>query len=277
MDNSTRPLYDVIARIPGARISRRVGAGRQSPRRLGGWRQRSAFGRGAADGDGAHAGRDDAQRMEAEAHHHARVLGWRRVRTDRLHGMDGEACRANSTPNWSPTSIPIRAATADWRRRFAHARRSSCRRWRAMSTIRSAANRCSIRRTGGLFRAQRARLGFGLHAVSAAPRHRHARHTFCIATTAGVYHSAYDDFNWFSRFGDPGFIYSRTLAEVHTTALMRLADAPHAAFRVRALRGRDQSLSERDRCAAPVDLRDRPAVVNSSGSSRSSPELDRPR
>jgi N-acetylated-alpha-linked acidic dipeptidase len=47
---------------------------------------------------------------------------------------------------------------------------------------------------------------------------------------SGVYHSAYDDFNWLSHFGDPGFIYGRALAQVHTTALMRLADAPLLPF-----------------------------------------------
>jgi N-acetylated-alpha-linked acidic dipeptidase len=42
---------------------------------------------------------------------------------------------------------------------------------------------------------------------------------------AGVYHSDYDDFNWFSRFSDTTFVYGRALSQVHVTALMRFADA----------------------------------------------------
>ncbi len=42
---------------------------------------------------------------------------------------------------------------------------------------------------------------------------------------SGVYHSDYDDFNWMSQFGDPGFVYGRALSQLHATALMRLADA----------------------------------------------------
>ncbi|MDP9171179.1 MAG: M28 family metallopeptidase, partial [Acidobacteriota bacterium] len=41
----------------------------------------------------------------------------------------------------------------------------------------------------------------------------------------GIYHSNYDDFYWFSHFGDPTFVYGRTLAQVNSTILMRLADA----------------------------------------------------
>lgn len=47
---------------------------------------------------------------------------------------------------------------------------------------------------------------------------------------SGVYHSNYDDFNWYSHFSDTNFAYGRTLSQVHVTALMRLADAPLAPF-----------------------------------------------
>jgi N-acetylated-alpha-linked acidic dipeptidase len=47
---------------------------------------------------------------------------------------------------------------------------------------------------------------------------------------SGVYHSAYDDFNWFSHFSDTAFIYGRTLSQLHATALMRLADSPVLPF-----------------------------------------------
>ncbi len=41
----------------------------------------------------------------------------------------------------------------------------------------------------------------------------------------GVYHSAYDDFYWYTHFDDPTFAYGRTLAQTSGTAVMRLADA----------------------------------------------------
>ncbi|HEU5170706.1 MAG TPA: M28 family metallopeptidase [Gemmatimonadales bacterium] len=48
--------------------------------------------------------------------------------------------------------------------------------------------------------------------------------------SSGVYHSIYDDYRWFSRFGDTSFAYGRALARTAGTAVMRLADAevlPH--------------------------------------------------
>ncbi|MGH9354709.1 MAG: transferrin receptor-like dimerization domain-containing protein, partial [Terriglobia bacterium] len=42
---------------------------------------------------------------------------------------------------------------------------------------------------------------------------------------AGSYHSAYDDYYWNSHFGDPGFVYGRTLAQLAGTTVLRLADS----------------------------------------------------
>lgn len=47
---------------------------------------------------------------------------------------------------------------------------------------------------------------------------------------SGVYHSNYDDFTWYSHFSDTNFAYGRTLSQVHVTALMRLAGAPLLPF-----------------------------------------------
>ncbi|MGE0130854.1 MAG: M28 family metallopeptidase [Blastocatellales bacterium] len=41
----------------------------------------------------------------------------------------------------------------------------------------------------------------------------------------GIYHSIYDSFNWYTRFSDTTFEYSRALAQTAGTAIMRLADA----------------------------------------------------
>jgi N-acetylated-alpha-linked acidic dipeptidase len=46
----------------------------------------------------------------------------------------------------------------------------------------------------------------------------------------GVYHSDYDDFYWYSHFGDPTFEYGKTLSAVTGTALLRLAGAPLLPF-----------------------------------------------
>jgi N-acetylated-alpha-linked acidic dipeptidase len=42
---------------------------------------------------------------------------------------------------------------------------------------------------------------------------------------AGVYHSVYDDFYWYTHFSDTSFVYGRALAQTVGTAVMRLADA----------------------------------------------------
>ena len=44
-------------------------------------------------------------------------------------------------------------------------------------------------------------------------------------SSGGVYHSAYDSFDHFSRFGDPGFVYSVVLAQTAGRLILRAADA----------------------------------------------------
>lgn len=44
-------------------------------------------------------------------------------------------------------------------------------------------------------------------------------------TKGGIYHSIYDDFYWYTHFGDPNFIYARALSQTMGTTVMRLADA----------------------------------------------------
>ena len=41
----------------------------------------------------------------------------------------------------------------------------------------------------------------------------------------GIYHSIYDDFYWYTHFSDKDFVYGRALAQTAGTAVMRLADA----------------------------------------------------
>jgi N-acetylated-alpha-linked acidic dipeptidase len=44
-------------------------------------------------------------------------------------------------------------------------------------------------------------------------------------TDGGIYHSIYDDFYWYTHFGDPKFEYGRALSQTGATLLMRMADA----------------------------------------------------
>jgi N-acetylated-alpha-linked acidic dipeptidase len=46
-----------------------------------------------------------------------------------------------------------------------------------------------------------------------------------------VYHSIYDDFYWYTHFGDTHFVYGRALAQTYGTLIMRLADADVLPFR----------------------------------------------
>jgi len=46
----------------------------------------------------------------------------------------------------------------------------------------------------------------------------------------GVYHSVYDDFNWYTHFADTDFSYGRALAETAGLAVLRLADADVVPF-----------------------------------------------
>lgn len=47
---------------------------------------------------------------------------------------------------------------------------------------------------------------------------------------SGVYHSDYDDFNWYTTFSDKNFTHGRALSQLTATAVIRLADAPLLPF-----------------------------------------------
>jgi N-acetylated-alpha-linked acidic dipeptidase len=51
--------------------------------------------------------------------------------------------------------------------------------------------------------------------------------------TRGIYHSIYDSFTWYSRFSDTNYTHGRALSQVMDTTLMRLADAPLLPFEFR--------------------------------------------
>ncbi|MEO8130646.1 MAG: M28 family metallopeptidase [Bryobacteraceae bacterium] len=80
---------------------------------------------------------------------------------------------------------------------------------------------------------------------------------FSGADPGGVYHSIYDSFHWFTRFSDGEFIYGKAMAQVMTTAIMRMADAPLLPFEfgtlVKTVRGYVDEI-EREKDAGKVDL-----------------------
>nr|MBA3916753.1 hypothetical protein [Terriglobales bacterium] len=41
----------------------------------------------------------------------------------------------------------------------------------------------------------------------------------------GVYHSTFDDFSWFKKFGDPQFRYEQEMARIYGIQIMRMSDA----------------------------------------------------
>jgi len=48
--------------------------------------------------------------------------------------------------------------------------------------------------------------------------------------SGGIYHSAYDSYYWFSHFGDPNFVYEKAFSQVTELALLRFGDAPLLPF-----------------------------------------------
>src|SRR5579883_43704 len=41
----------------------------------------------------------------------------------------------------------------------------------------------------------------------------------------GVYHSAFDNFNWFKKFADPTFVYEQQMARIYGVEVVRMVDA----------------------------------------------------
>ncbi len=55
------------------------------------------------------------------------------------------------------------------------------------------------------------------------------------ADAAGIYHSAYDTVNWYRQYSDTDFSHGKALAQLTTTMLLRLSDAPVLPFEFRTL------------------------------------------
>jgi N-acetylated-alpha-linked acidic dipeptidase len=237
MDNSTRPLYDVIARIPGSDFPDQ-------------WvldgNHHDAWVHGASDPLSGAASLMETARTLAEwfatagsrsapscsrsgtaksSASSAPPNGWRNMPT-------------NSTGSSSPTSTPIPPAKGAQRQRLAFARSFMQEVTRDVNDPVTgkplAARWAKPSNQDRRLPHRRPRLGFGLHAVPPAPRHRQLDIRFA-SDDSGIYHSDYDDFNWYSHFSDTTFVYGRTLSQVHSIALMRFADSPVLPFEFGAL------------------------------------------
>jgi len=78
---------------------------------------------------------------------------------------------------------------------------------------------------------------------------------------AGVYHSQYDTYEHFSRFGDPGMVYGVVMAETGGRLVLRTADADVAPYQFADLAANiDQNISELHKLAD--GLRERSAAVD---------------
>lgn len=99
---------------------------------------------------------------------------------------------------------------------------------------------------------------FSLSAVGAGSDYVAFLHHTGIATvnagfgdSGGVYHSIYDSFHWYTQFSDKDFSRGRSLTQVMTTALLRMADAPVLPFEftqvASAVRGYLADLSKNDK------------------------------
>lgn len=54
------------------------------------------------------------------------------------------------------------------------------------------------------------------------------------AARSGIYHSIYDSYTFYERFLDTGYVYGATMAQTMATAVLRMADAPLLPFEFRA-------------------------------------------
>ncbi len=230
MDNATRPLYDVIARVPGSEFPDE-------------WvldgNHHDAWVHGASDPlSGA------APLMET-----ARTLatmvknGWKPKRTILLAFWDGEEFGLIGSTEWTEkhaaeldrSLVTYINADSSGKGRFNAGGSHSLEAFVQEVTrdISDPANKplAAALETGPNREFHIAALGSG---SDYTPFLQHLG----VATLdmrfgsedSGVYHSNYDDFNWYSHFSDTNFTYGRTLSQVHATALMRLADAPLVPF-----------------------------------------------
>jgi N-acetylated-alpha-linked acidic dipeptidase len=281
----TRPLYNVIARIPGATAPDEwIIAGNHH----------DAWVFGADDPVGAAAAVMEAARTLSDM----RKTGWQPARTLVFALWDGEEQGILGSTEWAEDhgeelreKAVLYIQGDNYRRGIftssgSHAletfMREIARDTRDPATGRSALDLITARALGA------ARSAADSDAVRARPfvltpigaNTDYAAFTMHLGITAlhvayrntgrGTYHSAFDSFTYFERFLDPGFTYGQSQAGAFASALLRLADAPvlpwSFADAARAYRGWAQelvALSARERRG--VDLTPLVAAIDTLG------------
>jgi N-acetylated-alpha-linked acidic dipeptidase len=230
MDNATRPLYNVIARIPGSQFPDQW---------LLDGNHHDAWVHGASDPLSGVAPLMETARTLAELTR----KGWKPARTILLAFWDGEEFGLTGSTEWME-----KHTTELDRSMVAYLNADSSGKGRLIvggshslelfmqEIVRDVRDPVTARPL--LEGAGNPRRGFRIGALGSGSDYTPFLDHLGIASLeirfatndTGVYHSDYDDFNWYSRFSDTNFVYGRTLAQLHTTALMRLADAPLLPF-----------------------------------------------
>jgi N-acetylated-alpha-linked acidic dipeptidase len=230
MDNATRPLYDVIARIPGSDFPDQ-------------WildgNHHDAWVHGASDP------LSGAGSLMETAHTLAELVrnGWKPKRTILIAFWDGEEFGLIGSTEWAEkhaaeldrSLIAVLNADNTGKGRFSvggsHSLETFVQELTRDVNDPTGKPLAAALESGAGHEVHIAALGSGSdytpflqHLGVAALDIRFA------SEDAGVYHSDYDDFNWYSHFSDINFTYCRTLSQVHTLAMMRLADAPLLPF-----------------------------------------------
>jgi N-acetylated-alpha-linked acidic dipeptidase len=230
MDNSTRPLYDVIARIPGSEFPDQ-------------WvldgNHHDAWVHGASDPLSGAACLMETARTLAEMTRN----GWKPKRTILLAFWDGEEFGLIGSTEWMEKHadeldqklVAYINSDSSGKGRFTVAGSHTLEAFvqeiardvpdpetgKALTTSTSPA---SASDPGGEFRI--GALGSGSDYTPFLQHLGIATLDLRFASNdSGVYHSDYDDFNWFSHFSDTSFVHGRALSQVHTTAMMRFADS----------------------------------------------------
>ena len=239
----TKPLYDVIAKIPGSTFPGRVDHPRQPSRRLG---ERRAAIRSAA-------WRPSSKRRARWANCASRA--GQPKRTIVYASWDGEEPGLLGSTEWVEThEADLRRAR---RRVHQHRRQRPRVSQHAAARIRSSGSSTASRATSaipnrrqrpetpaGALRSPGARPTNGKEARERAdlrigalgsgsdytPFVQHAgiasiNLSFGDEDEDGIYHSIYDDFYFYTHFLDTDFAYGRALAQTVGTAVIRLADA----------------------------------------------------
>ena len=225
MDNSTRPLYDVVARIPGSDFPDQ-------------WvldgNHHDAWVHGASDPLSGAASLMETARTLSEMTR----KGWKPKRTILLAFWDGEEFGLIGSTEWMEKHaeeldqklVAYINADSTGKGRFSVNGSHSLESF-MQEVARDVNDPVSGKPLLGRGEFRIGALGSGSDYTSFLQHLGIASLDIRFAANdSGIYHSDYDDFNWFSHFSDTSFVYGRTLSQVHATALMRFADAPILPF-----------------------------------------------